>query len=598
MEKFSIAKNQPIRTFLGDETKNASGLNGPGAIAEDIDILIKMFSPYDVIKIVDESGETIEVRGGISEKNLHPDLRDRIKDVEKNKHQIDSGWVTFNENYEFVESDISFDDVSKYHSYNVDKSLWLIVDVEGVNCDMLFRYKNAVYNHIAPLFFSYIGYVGDFVYEVIFWNPEFKSDGTLVELKRVGWLEKILESIQKLESFTADGSITEEKLAPEVQEKLNKGDSVPDWALKPEKPTYTAAEVGTYSKEETQSLLSTKQNTYDDFLETYNKTIVGAINEVNERSEAAITAADRFFIALAEKANKATTLSGYGITDAYSMDDIDRIFEEHEAIVSKKMEETVLYKAVVNTPEWTNQPAYEGNLDSSFNVNDFYYVTLKDADGNALPSGQFMLKDSYTDDSTVYSTVFLLPDLATGEDTLVENFPVEFTETGTTVTLRDAGVSAISQDIASWNICNGTGSIRSVLQGEVIPRNTNLYCYSHFKTDKNVASYHSSNGTTAFSGNSTKDIVPYTTIPELANVGNILFDDAVLKKDGNGCFSVERKFVVRYNENYKNAKSYQVFGFGKALSDDINITSVAFRMNSDKNGMFRNGTKIIVSEVK
>ena len=336
---------------------------------------------------------------------------------------------------------------------------------------------------------------------------------------------------------------------------------VPEWALKPEKPTYTAGEVGTYSKDEIVKLHSQfiKKETYD--------------------------------TDMSKKAAKATTLDGYGITDAYTKNEVDES-------LSKKTEEIILYEDVVNTPEWTNQPAYEGKLDSSFNVNDFYYVTLKDADGNALPSGQFMLKDSYTDDSTVYSTVFLLPDLATGEDTLVENFPVEFTETGTTVTLRDAGVSVINQDIVSWNICNGTGSIRSVLQGEVIPRNTNLYCYSHFKTDKNVASYHSSNGTTAFSGNSTKDIVPYTTIPELANVGNILFDDAVLKKDGNGYFSVERKFVVRYNENYKNAKSYQVFGFGKALSDDINITSVALRMNSDKNGMFRNGTKIIVSEVK
>ena len=308
----------------------------------------------------------------------------------------------------------------------------------------------------------------------------------------------------------------------------------------------------------------------DSSLTTEAKTVIGAINELVLKSS--------------------TYVKGF----QYAMEQ-----EKQDKQIEKKMEETILYSgAVYNAPEWTNQPTYTGAFDSSFNVNDFYYVTLKDADGNALPSGQFMLKSSFDDTATVYSSVFTLENLNTGLTTLTENYPVEFFEIGASHRMGDAGVSAIIQDIDAWNISNGTGSIRIVVQGEVIPMSTNLYHYSHFKTDENVKFYHSTNATSAFQGESTKDIVAYTNFPELNNVGNMLFDDTVLKKDGNRYFSVERKVVVRYNEKYKNSKVYQIYGFGKALSDDINITSVALRMNSDKNGMFRNGTKITVLEVK
>ena len=307
----------------------------------------------------------------------------------------------------------------------------------------------------------------------------------------------------------------------------------------------------------------------DSSLTTENKTVIGAINELVLKS------------------------SIYVKDLQYKMKQ-----EEQDKQIEKKMEETILYSGMAYAPEWTNQPTYTGAFDSSFNVNDFYYVTLKDADGNALPSGQFMLKSSFDDTATVYSSVFTLENLNTGLTTLTENYPVEFFEIGASHRMGDAGVSAIIQDIDAWNISNGTGSIRIVVQGEVIPMSTNLYHYSHFKTDENVKFYHSTNATSAFQGESTKDIVAYTNFPELNNVGNMLFDDTVLKKDGDRYFSVERKVVVRYNEKYKNSKVYQIYGFGKALSDDINITSVALRMNSDKNGVFRNGTKIIVSEVK
>ncbi len=322
---------------------------------------------------------------------------------------------------------------------------------------------------------------------------------------------------------------------------------------------------------------------------------------------------------LDSKADKSTTLSGYGITDAYTKEETENGFvsrgdfieekvnfatsdmlnnavREVKTSISKKPEETVLYEQVVSTPRWTIQPGLISSMDSAFNTDDFYYVTLKDADGNALPSGQFMLKDSYTDDATVYSTEFTLPDLNTGTATLVENYPVEFISVGISYELRDAGVTLYEQQLDVFDISNNTGSIRMVVQGEVIPRNTNLYVYSQYKTDKNVASYHSTNGTPAFQNNSAKEIVAYTNLPELSNVGNMLYDNTVLKKEGSGYFSSERNVVIRYND--KNAKSYQVFGFGKTLSEATDIVSIAFRLNNVNNGMLRNGTKIIVSEVK
>lgn len=294
---------------------------------------------------------------------------------------------------------------------------------------------------------------------------------------------------------------------------------------------------------------------------------------------------------LTDYAKKASTLEGYGITDAYTRKEADERFGSAGGGSS----ETILYEDVVNTPRWERQPGLS-SMDSAFNTDGFYYVTLKDADGNALPSGQFMLKDSYADDTTVYSTVFLLENLNTGTATLVENYPVEFISIGIDYALRDAGITSYVQNTDALDISNGSGSIRMIVQGEVIPRNTNLYVYSVFRTDKNVASFHSTNGTTAFQNNSTKEIVAYSAMSELSNVGNMLYDSTVLKKNGSGYFSAERNVVIRYSD--KNVKSYQVFGFGKTLSEDTNIVSITFRLNNANNGMLRNGTKIIVSEVK
>lgn len=387
-----------------------------------------------------------------------------------------------------------------------------------------------------------------------------------------------------------DGSVTKEKLSEEVLGMI--GDDTD--------------KVDSYTKEEIRMFLSDKQNASDDSLETEDKTIVGAINEL-QKSHLLLVTQSQHIVDLEKKADKGTVAlqlhQKADKDDTYTRDAVDNFIKDIDGAlgtfqedIAKKTEETILYEDVVNTPEWANRPTSEHGLDGAFNTTDFYYVTLKDANGNPLPSGQFMLKDTYIDGATVYPTVFVLTNLNTGTSTLVENYPVEFISVGLDYSFRDAGVTLYEQQLDGFDISNGTGSLRIVVQGEVIPRNTNLYVYSHFKTDKNVASYHSTNGTTSFQSNSTKDIVAYITTPELSNVGNMLYDNTVLKKDGSGYFSSERNVVIRYSD--KNAKAYQVFGFGKTLSEDTNIASIAFRLNNVNNGMLRNGTKIIISEVK
>lgn len=298
---------------------------------------------------------------------------------------------------------------------------------------------------------------------------------------------------------------------------------------------------------------------------------------------------------LTEKADKAVTLSGYGITDAYTRSELDEKLSGIQTSVEKALQETILFEAVADAPVWTNQPTVSGDV-SCFSSDAYYYVTLQDTEGNALPANQFMLKDLYTETVAKYAPVFTLQSLHTGTETLQENDPVEFVFSTDGFQMRDAGIVLYEQKMENFGLNDGTGSIRITVYGEVIPKTSNLYCYSHFKTDKSVSSYHSTNGTTAFQNDSTMDIVAYTAMAELSNAGNMLYDDTVLKKEGSGYFSVERNAVIRYNN--KNAKAYQVIGFGKAAAHNTRLSSIAFRLNNTNNGTFRNGTRFIISEVK
>ncbi len=310
-----------------------------------------------------------------------------------------------------------------------------------------------------------------------------------------------------------------------------------------------------------------------------------------------------------QKAEKAESLSGYGILDAHTKDEISALLsqkqnvtefvsfkEEVNAKITQKTEEVVLYEDTVNTPQWTNKPTYEGVLDPACYQGDCCYVTLKDANGASLPDGQFMLKDSYADDANLYSTVFTLANLDTGFTTLTENYPVEFTSIGVNFGMRDAGVVSITYDTNDWSLFGDTGMLSVTVHGEIIPQDTNAYYYCVYKTDKNVKSYHSTNGTGAFQSDSTKDIVTYAPISETQYGDNRIYDNSTLRRDGNGYFSSERSCVVRYLTN--KAKVYQVFGYGNEISKNTKVVSVIFRMNGVNKGVFRNGTIIKITEVK
>lgn len=264
-------------------------------------------------------------------------------------------------------------------------------------------------------------------------------------------------------------------------------------------------------------------------------------------------------------------------------------------------DKTVLYEDTVNTPEWTNQPTYEGTLAEDFNTEDFYYVTLKDENGNELPDGQFMLKDFYTDDATVYSTVFSLKSLDTGFDTLIENYPVEFTSLTPAVKMRDAGVLEASYTPENWKLNGEKGSLKITVFGEFVQRSSNAYFISSFKTDKNVASYHSNNST-AFQYDSTKQIIPYSPLGVASYKTNKFFDECIIERCGDNRYTTKRMTSLRYIKQGASSytvASYNVFGYGEMKEDDTFITKVNIQVASKLNyGVIRNGSVIRVSEVK
>ncbi|MBO5408892.1 MAG: hypothetical protein J6A61_05815 [Clostridia bacterium] len=270
--------------------------------------------------------------------------------------------------------------------------------------------------------------------------------------------------------------------------------------------------------------------------------------------------------------------------------------ETKELVNSSVTKETILYEDVVNPPEWTNQPTYEGTLDSAFNTTDFYYVTLKDASGNTLPSGQFMLKDSRGTNATIYSTVFSFSVPASG--VLVENFPVEFTEIGETVKMRDAGVWRIAYTPETWNLKGSTGSMKIKVIGEFVQREDNAYFLPVFGTRQNVSNYHSGHKT-AMQSASAKQIIPFASLSANYKT-NRFYEESVLERNGDKNFTFKRRGFLRYIKDGDTTYSiidYDTVGYGDILTE-TELSSVAIQTASkETRGMIRNGTIIRVSEV-
>ena len=160
----------------------------------------------------------------------------------------------------------------------------------------------------------------------------------------------------------------------------------------------------------------------------------------------------------------ATVIQGI-YTDEYAKDMARKADKadvaELNTIISHKTEETVLHEEVVNTPVWTNQPTYDGTLE--FDTSDYYYVTLKNTDGTALPSGQFKLMPMYDKYAEAYETVFTLTGLNPGNaSVLSENVPVEFTAD---YKLRNAGVGMVTGTL-NKNLNTGVKTVKTTKEAK------------------------------------------------------------------------------------------------------------------------------------
>ena len=317
------------------------------------------------------------------------------------------------------------------------------------------------------------------------------------------------------------------------------------------------------------------------------------------------------------KADQSTTLSGYGITDAYTKEETKTNFlskgdfiEEkaqlatsdmlNQAVcdvnvsVSKKLEETVLHEEVVNTPVWQNQPTYEGNL--AFDTSDFYYVTLKNTDGTALPSGQFKLMPMYDKYAEAYETVFTLDGLKTGNSgTLTENLPVEFTSD---YKMRTAGVERV---VATLNLPmdSNLGKLTIETTGQFIKKAKDGYFASSFIANApTVAHYNSGNATTS---NSEGDKFIWHFVNNQGDdykIGKFV-DTLELQMNGEKSFITHRHSLLRYisygTTTYKNIPTDSV-GFGFILSENTKIIEISSYAVTQ--GYIRNGSVFTVTEVK
>ncbi len=314
-----------------------------------------------------------------------------------------------------------------------------------------------------------------------------------------------------------------------------------------------------------------KQNKEDKTLQTNDKTIVGAINELHT-GQASMVPQSQY------------------ITDKNTM----------QVAIDQKLRETVVNETVVNTAAWTNQPTYEGELSSDFNTTDYYYVTLKNTDGTALPEGQFKLMDFYDQYADAYDTVFTLANLATGSSgTLKENTPVEFVVIGTNfVRMRPAGVSMATINIGK-NFQSDIRRITTKVNGSFIKMAASHYFNIYYTTTKNVSNYHSGAATT-WNADATKNIWHYINLGSDGYKENRYTDELALIRHGTDQFQAFRKTLLRtlpYGKTEYKHYSANTVGFGSIPEENTLLNTVCV-CAANGNGFLRNGTVITVTEVK
>ena len=398
--------------------------------------------------------------------------------------------------------------------------------------------------------------------------------------------------------------------------------TVPDWAKQPNKPTYTADEVGACSVKDMTLKLAQKID-FSEALETFAQKMdvyfkPEADRKITDVYETLSKECNDLFVTKKSFGEQLNGINGeidnlykeIGKIDDYIKTEVDNLIgdieetlEEHGQELSKKMEETVLYEEVVNTLEWTNQPTYEGTLDSAFKTDDFYYVTLKDASGNDLPDNQFMLKEFYAEGATVYSTVFTLADRKTGSGTLIEDYPVEFTQIGATVKMRDAGVWEVAYNPSEWKLNGNHGSLRFVCDGQFIQRISSAYFISNFQTDKNVSHYHSVNTTSYQTDSDSKNMGIYVKLNDGKTYKtNKFYNEMTITRISDTRYKTQRTVTLRYInfvDGTPNVISGNEFGHGEMQQGDTFLKKMNVQVAAVANrGFIRNGSVIRVTEVK
>ena len=431
---------------------------------------------------------------------------------------------------------------------------------------------------------------------------------------------------------------------------------IPEWAMQKDKPTYTAEEVGAYGKKYVDNELEAVNKTvvsHNSSIFFMEKLISSIQEQINTESHfrgylatnadiQALKATPNDFAYSAQSgtvwvykdgitgwqdtgkgvpdqltpASESTPLpngeASKGQENAYARGDhvhpsdvtkVDKT-EFDEFVDEVESKETILYEDVVSTPEWTIQPTYVGSPKAEFSADDFYYVTLNDANGNKLSDGKFMLKSSIDTSATVYSTVFYLSNLNTGEGTLVENYPVEFANLsdGGALTMRDAGVWNAEYVLPTlWDLSGNRGSLKIVTFGQFIKRDNSAYFISSFKSDKNVSHYHSY-GASSFQSDSTKQSTLYAPLGNYNYKTNKFYDECLIERFGNGCFATKRNVTLLYIPFGKidyTAVGYNLLGHGTILGEGTSIKSTNIQVvGSSTKGMIRNGSVIRVTEVK
>lgn len=170
-----------------------------------------------------------------------------------------------------------------------------------------------------------------------------------------------LSGLNEKQSKSDDLLQTKKKtIVDAINEILNKYDMIPQWAKQPNKPTYTADEVGTYSKEyieTTQASLISAIGTVDSKVIQIGKDVSKKADKADiytkEQIDDGFIVKSEFIVetqsiknniqvieaSLSNKATKSTTLAGYGIEDSYTTNEVDNLLQTKTEEIAQFIEE-------------------------------------------------------------------------------------------------------------------------------------------------------------------------------------------------------------------------------------------------------------------